>query len=261
MRRLILGVVVMCTLGSSPAAASEVGAGRNHDTIIVTDERPGDEVRAEPVADVADRWYRYDVLLWHAESGQFCVEPRWTRNQAYAERQGRLDFPARFDPITGRPRANCPANAVAVPAPAEIAADIWLHVEDLPVPTLAVRPTYAIAGKQVYLEIAGAHQWSRTIDNPIGDNVTISATSTYLIDWNDPTDSAPTRTTSQGGPYPGGDVTHVYTQRSTRTDIVVTQQWRATWRAGSRSGTLAALQTQSAPLAIDVREIQAVRNR
>lgn len=230
----------------------------------------------------AGKWYRYDVILWDPASRAFCVDPRWTRDQAYAERQGRVGFDdGRFDTADGgRPRPNCPEPAApaanrsngnpppAPPAPAteaQIAADVWQQVEDLPSPTVTVQPkAYAIAGKKVYLQISGPQTWTRTIDNPIGDDVVITATSDYVIDWGDPTDDASRNdvTTSQGGPYPDGDITHVYVEKSPKTTITVTQRWTATWQAGARTGTLSQLTTTAdPPITIEVRDLQAVRQR
>jgi hypothetical protein len=227
-------------------------------------------------------WYRVEVVLLDSASQSFCVQTRWTRDQAYAERQGRVDFPGRFDTADGgRVRPTCPPSArqatrapagddanatVPPPAPAaQIAADVWQHVEDLPRPTLTVQPQGAtITGKKTYLQIHGPQTWSRTIDNPIGDDVVITATSDYLIDWGDPTDDASRHetTTSQGGPYPDGDVTHVYVEKADQVTITVTQRWTATWQAGDRSGTLSQLTTTAEPpLTIEVRDLQAVRQR
>jgi hypothetical protein len=259
MRRLT-PVVLFLLLLASPALAAETGVGREPGTVITRDERPGDETRTPPPAS-GERWYRYDVVLWDPASAGFCIDPRWTRNEEYAGRQGRVDFPSRFDPVTGEARATCPEEATAVPAASGIAADVWQHVENLPVPTLRIEPDFAITGKRVFLQIAGARTWTRTIDNPIGDDVVITATSDYVIDWGDPTYAGPDVTTSQGGPYPNGDVTHVYTDETPRTEIRVTQRWRATWRAGTTTGSLDQLTTQAAPLPLEVRELQAVRDR
>jgi hypothetical protein len=261
MRRLTLIVATAAlTWIWFPVAAVEVDQGAEQGKIISRDERPGDETRKPPAAG-GDPWYRYDVVLWDAGSSTFCIDPRWTRNQEYAARQGRVDFPGRFDPNTGLPRANCPDEAVAVPTARQIAADVWQHVENLPVPSLDIQPDHAITGKKVFLEIRGARTWSRTIDNPIGEDVVITATSDYLVDWGDPTYPTKDVTRSQGGPYPNGDVTHVYTHTTPETRITVIQRWTATWRAGTATGTLAQLTTTSPPLALEVRELEAVRQR
>jgi hypothetical protein len=211
-------------------------------------------------------------VLWDPAARQFCIDPRWTRNQEDAERQGRVDFTGRFESGTSLPRATCPDEAATAAQPAtpqeqasQVAADVWQHVENLPAPTLTAQPDgFAITGKKVFLQIHGPTTWTRTIDNPIGDDVVITATSEYVIDWGDPTDEASRHhiTRSQGGPYPDGDVTHVYTHKTAQTTIRVTQRWTATWQAGGRTGTLSQLTTEAQPpLTIEVRDLQAVRQR
>lgn len=260
MRRVALLVAIVLVVVPARSEAKVVVDRGGDGSVSIGDERPGDVTRTPP-ASSGDRWYRYDTVLWDPGTSLFCVDPRWTRNQEYAERQGRLDFPGRFDPATGQPRPSCPDDAVAAPPARQIAAEVWQHVEDLPVPTLSIRPDFAITGKPVYLEIGGAGTWTRTVDNPIGDDVVITATSEYVIDWGDPTYPTTDVTRSQGGPYPDGDVTHVYTHEAERTEIRVTQRWTATWRAGASSGVLSQLTTESQPLVLRVRQIQAVRTR
>lgn len=262
MRRLALGVLVAVTALSGSASAVEVDRDGGLGGVVVRDERPGDETRTRPADDgPVRRWFAFDVVLWDPATGLFCVDTRWTQNQAYAERAGRMGFNDRFDPATGAPRPTCPEVAVAAPSPAQIAADVWQHVENLPVPTLDIEPDHAITGKKVYLQIHGERAWTRTIDNPIGDDVVITATSDYVIDWGDPTYPGTDTTRSQGGPYPNGDVTHVYTHTAPQATITVTQRWTATWRAGARTGVLGQLTTESPPLTLEVRELQAVRQR
>jgi hypothetical protein len=132
-------------------------------------------------------------------------------------------------------------------------------VKNLPIPSLVIEPDHAITGKRVYLQIAGQRTWTETVDNPIGDDITLAATSEYVIDWGDA--NPPTVTTAQGGPWPTGDVTHTYTDAAEARTITVTQRWTATWRAGQATGTLTELRTQAPPLTFGVRQLQAVRDR
>ena len=82
------------------------------------------------------------------------------------------------------------------------------------------------------------------------------ATSRYVVDWGDGT---VTETTSQGGPYPNGDVTHVYGDQADSITIRVQQRWSATWSAGGPPAALDPLQTAAA-LSFRVVQVQAVRN-
>src|SRR5919109_894506 len=78
-------------------------------------------------------------------------------------------------------------------------------------------------------------------------------------DWADGT--PPTTTTSRGGPWPDGDVTHVYTDAHTAVTIRVVQLWSATWTAGpTAAGTLEQLRTEG-ELTIRVDQLQPVRNK
>jgi hypothetical protein len=246
---------------AGPAGAVEVGRDTSPGTIVTTDKTPGDETTTEqPERDDNGKWFMYQLVLWSPDTG-FCVQRRWTRDQAYAERQNRTGFAIRFDRTSGAPRLECPKNAVAAPPNLrQIAEAAWQEVKNLPVPTLAIEPDHAITGKKVYLQIAGERSWSETVDNPIGDDITITATSDYAIDWGDQR-QAPTTTTSQGGPWPSGDVTHTYTDAAQARTITVTQRWTATWRAGQATGNLTDLRTQAQPLTFEVRQLQAVRDR
>lgn len=247
--------------------APEIGRGGEDGTIRAGDSRPGDEEdESEEVARVRARPERsyYRVVLWNPAQG-FCVGWRSTTDAAYARRQNETGFGIRFGTATDEPYENCarPSTATpsAAPDPRAIAADSWEKVENLPVPSLDIQPDHAITGKKVYLQIAGLQTWTKTIDNPIGDDIVITATSDYIVDWGDPTFPGTTVTKSQGGPFPSGNLTHVYTDTAPKRSIQVTQRWKATWRAGARSGTLGQLTTQAAPLDLEIRELQAVRNR
>jgi len=259
-----LAVVVLAMSVASPASgAVVVDRGGDLTTVHMGDQAPGDDTKADPSASNSPSqapWYRYYLLQWSPSAG-FCLEPHWTHDQAYATRMGGDNFSRRFDPQTGAPRPNCPADAGPIPTPQTIAAATWQAVKNLPVPTLESQPDFAITGKKVYLQIHGTRTWSQVVDNPIGDDITITATSTYVVHWDDPSHPGDTVTASQGGPWPDGDVTHTYTDVAPERDITVTQRWTATWTAGGQSGTLTQLQTQSAPLRIEVRQLQAVRDR
>jgi hypothetical protein len=57
-------------------------------------------------------------------------------------------------------------------------------------------------------------------------------------------------------------VTHTYTDAGVTRTITVTQRWTATWVTSTgQTGTLTTLSTVAAPLDIEVRQVQAVRQR
>jgi hypothetical protein len=101
-------------------------------------------------------------------------------------------------------------------------------------------------------------------DDALGYTVTIEAGSTYDIDWGDGTTL--TGVTSQGGPYPNGDLRHSYQVVQTDNTVSVTQRWTARWTATGNgqtvSGVIDADDTlyTSAALPLEIRQIQAVRN-
>ena len=149
-----------------------------------------------------------------------------------------------------------------VPAPNVLADQLWEEEVDLSQPRPLIEPADAITGIPVYLQIRGP-QTGRWTFEPFGIEIVIEATSEYIVDWGDGTPT--TRTRSQGGPYPEGDITHGYQWKGTY-DIVVTQRWTATWRASgagtNTSGTIAdVLQTVGTIEDFSVTEVQAVRER
>lgn len=255
MRRLIIITAVAALLAQAPASAVEVDRDAGGGTIRVTDSRPADQTRRRPAPQEAQEWFPYTVVRWLGGEG-FCVDTLWTRDEGLARLYGQVR------PTIGWVQRQCPPDAaVEVPDPATIAAATWQDVKSLPVPSLDIDPDHALAGKKVYLEIAGAQTWTETIDNPIGDDIVLTATSDYLVGWGDPRRPEPTVTRSPGGPWPDGDVTHTYSDAAPKRTITVTQRWRATWSAGGQGGTLDRLATTSAPLSLEVRQLEAVRNR
>lgn len=203
--------------------------------------------------------YTYWDLEWFGNDS-YCLRRRSTTNAALARGAADARWSKAFAEANGAVKAECPATPRPERTPAEVADDrarsFW-DVRVLPDPGLKVVPDYAITGKLVYLQITGAKDQRFEVDNPIGDDVTINAASRYLIDWGDGTPD--TTTTSQGGPWPNGDVTHTYTDSAPTRTITVTQLWSARWAAGANRGDLRDLQTSST-LTLAVTQLQAVRN-
>lgn len=129
------------------------------------------------------------------------------------------------------------------------------EVQPPPPSPLQVAPGKALTGLTAYLEIGGDPNPVTTLPNPIGPDVVITMTPRYVISWGD---GASTDTTSQGGPYPSGDLTHVYTEAE---PVVVTVQayWTATWSAGGAGDELPELaEPTEASLDLPVEERQVV---
>lgn len=150
----------------------------------------------------------------------------------------------------------------SAPAPNVLADGFWQDQVPLPRPEPTVQPDNGITGIPVYLQIGGPQQGSWRFET-FGIEIVIDATSTYDVDWGDGT--VQRGITSQGGPYPDGDIVHGYRDKGTY-DIVVTQRWTATWTArgnGVDSGGAIADVLQTVGIVDDfvVSEVQAVRER
>lgn len=118
--------------------------------------------------------------------------------------------------------------------PAELARTYWYASAAPPPPTpLQVAPGRALTGLPGYLEIGGEVPHVQAIATPIG-TLTFTMTPRYVVDWGDGTT---TETSSQGGPYPGGDITHTYVEEGGVT-ITVQAFWRTTWTLAGAGGDL-----------------------
>ncbi len=156
------------------------------------------------------------------------------------------------------------AAAPPPPTPLEAAYAAWYWQTRLPSPTLSTSPPNgAITGLDLFLAIGGPQHL--VFDVPaLGYVVHLEVSSVYDINWGEPRPdtSANGRAvtkghTTQGGPYPNGDLRHQYIERGTAT-IEVTQRWTAQWSAGGQSGTIADRLGTSSTLTIPIQEIQAV---
>jgi hypothetical protein len=116
-----------------------------------------------------------------------------------------------------------------------------------------------VVNLNAYFLAQGAAPLERTF-GPAGARMTITATPTYVWDFGD--ESAPLETASVGGPYPDGDVTHVYRSDGRRT-VTLTTRWSATFTVTTALGTFGPWDVPGAPIApstsrtIPVREARA----
>ena len=255
-RYLIIGlaVIFLCVGSATAAEVDNYGQG----TVVVTDHTPGASGDTRSAAgNVGDlQYYAFYMLGWTGD--RWCRIRRVTTD---AELAAAYNYRLQREFASGNAPGNadeCPSNAVPVPVlptPDVLARDFW-DVRILPAPQLHMSPDYAVTGKPVYLEIGGDQSLHFDVPNPIGPAIAIDTASRYLVDWGDGTVET---TTSRGGPWPDGDLTHVYTTSAPERTIRVTQQWSATWRAGPDQGALDTLQT-GGQLAFRVTQVQAVRN-
>jgi hypothetical protein len=90
---------------------------------------------------------------------------------------------------------------------------------------------------------------------PLGD-IRLDATGVYYVNWGD-TKTGPHP--GPGGPWPTGNISHVYTDRGVY-DVQVTVAWSVRWQLGGDTGILN-VATEGALRGFPVEQLQAVRNR
>ncbi len=148
----------------------------------------------------------------------------------------------------------CPGSPQAPPvSPRILAMSFWQDIP-LPKPGPFIAPGWAITGKYAYLETHGERQHTYTRETPFGPLV-LTARGRYSVDWGDGTQTGPYDL--EGGPWPDGQITHTYIDVGTY-DVVVTEQWSATWQLGGENGTLTGLQTEGRIEDLRVEQVQAV---
>jgi len=124
---------------------------------------------------------------------------------------------------------------------------------ELPEPGLVVQPGYAVTGLTAYLEIHTPDDLAFTF---AGFRNAVFATcrwTSFDVDWGDGSPVA--GVTSVGGPYPSGDVTHVYQQASATDDLHVTETWSCPWR-DEIGGAGVVIVASDSHLPLEIREIQ-----
>jgi hypothetical protein len=169
---------------------------------------------------------------------------------AYLAQSGGAEYPP--CPVSGGPASDASPATPTVVRTADVA-------KRLASPTPRIEPGRAIAGKVAFLEIGGSAPRSFDVADPLGGpSAHVDARPTYRVDWGD---GAVTETSSNGGPWPHGDVTHTY-QRTGHYDVVVTARWTAQWSgANGEGGNLDGLSTEGRIARFPVTEVQAVRER
>ncbi len=142
-----------------------------------------------------------------------------------------------------------PASAAAT----SLAVGFWENL-DLPVPQPHIAPGRAITGLPAYLETRGTTQARASRPTPMG-TLRVEAVGTYTVDWGDGTVTGPHP--GEGRPWPDGTIAHQYRYVGSY-DLIVNQDWVATWFVGDESGTLAGLRTTARIASFPVGQIQAV---
>lgn len=131
--------------------------------------------------------------------------------------------------------------------PVALTAGLWTALRcppPLPQPVTLDPTNEATVGLEGYLSIGTPP----TVDIACGPGIVV-ATPRFVIDWGDGTT---TETTSRGGEYPDGDLTHVWTQDGTPT-ITVEAWWRGSF-AGVDLGELTVPTTTTLPVVVTERQ-------
>ncbi|MGI9034238.1 MAG: hypothetical protein ACR2HY_11325 [Acidimicrobiales bacterium] len=139
-------------------------------------------------------------------------------------------------------------------SPEVIAVSFWKDIP-LPAPAPHIAPGWMITGKTAYLETNGTLAHTYRQDTPFGP-LEIAATGRYMVDWGDGTGRTGPYALN-GAPWPDGQITHVYIDVG-HYNVVVTEEWSATWRLGDETGTLSGLSTVGRIDNFRVEQIQAV---
>lgn len=158
-----------------------------------------------------------------------------------------------WNDVVQRNFARCPTPIEAL-SPQEVAIGV-VEAFPFPAPKPYIAPGKAITGLRAFLEPRSPTTVSDVRPTPLGD-IQLSATGVYYVHWGD------TRTgphAGPGGPWPNGNISHVYTDRGTY-DVKVTMTWTVRWQLAGAGGTLN-LTTEGALPDFPVEQVQAVRNR
>ena len=138
------------------------------------------------------------------------------------------------------------------------AARFWQQM-DLPALAPRIEPGLAIVGLRAYLEAGGTETVTDGGATPFGP-LTMTATRSITVAWDDGPGSTTGPHPGSGGPHPDGDITWTYGRSGPR-DVAVTQTWTATWSIGGTGGTFTGRGTTATLFGFPVEEVQAVRNR
>lgn len=156
-----------------------------------------------------------------------------------------------YPPCPEQPRA--PGEVAPIETRAMIAARIWERMP-LAQPKPFIAPGRAITGKLAYLETRSQVNQGYSSDTIFGQ-LNIVATGSYTVSWGDGATTGPHA--YEGKAWPSGQITHDYIDVGAY-NVVVTENWTATWSLGGESGVLRRLRTTGTINNFPVEQIQAV---
>ncbi|MFN2608857.1 MAG: hypothetical protein ABR511_13365 [Acidimicrobiales bacterium] len=147
----------------------------------------------------------------------------------------------------------CPGDPGPGLSPQLAAIHYWQNLP-LQAPHPWIAPGRALTGREAYLETRGEEAETYREATPFG-TLDIRALGSYSVDWGDGTTTGPFD--EPGRPWPDGSITHVYIDVGTY-NVVVTEQWSATWKLGGAGGTLPGMHTEGRIDNFPVQQIQVV---
>jgi hypothetical protein len=219
----------------TPTGSIDTGSSHGGQITVVVTETGGHQTGTPGGSGgtpTTDPWIRVPLALsTDPATGHSCVVHGWMRESQYHVTDD-LTLAHLFTIL--------PACPVEGPDPEEAARATvvqYLHTIQLPAPVPTIPPGRALTGLAAHLD-AGT-DLAVTVEADLGGgHLALDATSTLAVDWGDGTIDGPLSTT--GGPWPDGDVVHVY-ETVGDADVTVTQTWSVTWTYDGFTGTIATL--------------------
>lgn len=111
----------------------------------------------------------------------------------------------------------------------------YLNAVPLPEPAPRIAPGRMLVGWRAFLEVGGGLDFDFTDATAFGP-LEIEAQAMVHVDWGDGS-GRDGPYASLGGPFPDGDITHVYINPGDY-DVDVTLAWSAAWTFAGRQGTI-----------------------
>jgi hypothetical protein len=258
--RLAILTVVATALSSSSAMA-QVDVEGDGDSVLVTARRNGKttethRARRGGAPTGVPTYIAHPELRFDEGTGETCVNVTNRRGDANSRQAQEAE--RRTQQLVGR-FPLCVGSAPLRPSPEVVVQMLWRERVPLPRPAPIIRPGRAITGRDAFIEM-GDPTTGRWHFDVYDYSIDISATSVYDVDWGDGTTSV--GITSNGGPWPDGDVRHVWTT-TCACDVVVTQRWSGRWTLdGTDRGVIPGVMRTRGELAdFPVHQMQAVRER
>jgi hypothetical protein len=194
-----------------------------------------------PVTAYPFREHWRSVLRDHPDGGR-CVDTQTVRLDrdptSGEDQQSEVQFLRLMRSYPICPDAELPTTTPAMEAAA------FLERVGLPVPEPRIEPGRLPVGFESFLETDAPTTQTFTTDTPFGP-LTLTATAEIYVDWDDPHDDVAGFEgpySGEPGPYPDGDITHVY-QYDGLYEVAVRYEWTATWSIGPVSGTIDGVET------------------